>query len=973
MQFNLNYESRIKGEIDYAINHILKNKVYEPQVTLSIKGAVTKEPVSYNKRLELNYKQFKIGEKWGDLFDCAWFNVTGKIDNYNPKLKYHIKLDFAGEALLYDKEGNPLKGFTNGSSSFDFNLGLPGKVYFEINELIEPNGSIDIWVEAGMNDLFGKLSNEGRIDDASIGFINEELLTLFYDLEVLFDLLKTLKRDNPFYHELLNKLQEIQILILYQNEGWAAKASEIARSLLSQKSNVDFEFIAVGHGHLDLAWLWPIRESKRKILRTITNMFYLIERYPDFIFGISQPQQLEWIKDNALETYNQIKEYVKQGRIVLQGGMWVEADTNVSGEEALVRQMLYGINYFKEEFGVRVKELWLPDVFGYNASMPQIIKKSGLDYFMTIKLSWSLVNKFPYHSFKWVGIDDSSVITHMPPEGTYNSAARPSSMLFAKENYQEKDLLPIALNVYGIGNGGGGPGVEHVERIIRQKSLREVPKVSFGDQNIFFEKLSKYEKILPSWKGELYLENHQGTYTSAMEVKRYNRLLEEKLKSIETYLALINKYDKYHDRLENIWKEVLLYQFHDILPGSSIARVYDECIPRYHIMSSELDEILKEVNKSNQKHHFNPNLLPTNLIFKEDGKYLYKEINRLSTKSKSTSYLLSKTEVKNKVETRNLLIEFDEKSGFIKSIFSKKLNREFLKSGGNVLSVYKDFGNGWDIPEHYRKQTPIHPNLVNRQISNYTRFIEITSNYEFLNSKLKEVMLIDTETNLIYFDTNLDLQDMGVMLRTAFNFDTNLDDATFDIQYGDIKRPSTNRDTIEKAQFEVAGQKWIAYEDKNLILGLVNKSKYGFYAKDGTLDIHLARSTNSPAEGLGLGKTKFSYVLYLNTDQSTSNLDIFANQYNTFYPVVDTELDFGDVIKIDNPHIELSALKQSEDKKGLILRLYNRTSKEQSINAKDIDLGEIFETNLVEEHPTKVNSKSLTFGPYEVRTFKFIK
>ena len=338
------------------------------------------------------------------------------------------------------------------------------------------------------------------------------------------------------------------------------------------------------------------KETKRKAARTFSNQLDLINNYPDYIFGASQPQQYQWMKDLYPALYGQIKHAVNSGRIEAQGGMWVEADTNVTGGESLVRQMLYGKRFFKDEFDKDMKILWLPDVFGFSGALPQIIKKSGMDYFLTIKLSWNEHNKFPQHSFIWEGIDGSAVLVHMPPEGTYNSEANADAIIDAYNKYVEKHTNKAFLP-FGVGDGGGGPGESHLEIISREYDLEGIKKVKLSTAEEFFRELEMDKSTLNSYQGELYLEKHQGTLTTQAKNKRYNRKIEILLRNIELLASYAAEkgYTYPKEKIENIWKEVLLYQFHDIIPGSSINRVYVESVKRYQEMIQELNAIYLDI------------------------------------------------------------------------------------------------------------------------------------------------------------------------------------------------------------------------------------------------------------------------------------------------------------------------------------------------------------------------------------------
>lgn len=970
MKFNNDYPLRVKGSIRNEIFNTLKRQIKETVVDLKIEGFTTKEPVPFKDRLDYKLKNFKPGDSWGELFDCAWFLITGKIENYNKKEDYYLSLDFNGELCLFDNKGTPLKGFTNGSSVFDRGLGEPGKYDYLINDLIKKDGSVSFWVEGGTNDLFGSIQNNARILYAKIIKKDPVKEELFFDLESLFSLLNSNALNEMQQKELLSDLEKISWLIMYDEEDFVKKSLAITKKYYNGKINPNYNVYSIGHAHMDLAWLWPIRETKRKISRTVSTAIDLLEKHPEYIFGISQPQQLEWIKEDYPKLFDKIKELVAKGRIELQGGLWCEPDTNVSGEEALVRQMLYGIRYYLENFNFRVRNVWLPDVFGYSGNMPQIIKKSGLDYFMTIKLSWNLRNVFPYKSFIWEGIDSSSVIAHMPPEGTYNSPALPTSIIKAIEQYDEKEIAPIFLNVFGIGNGGGGPGEEHIERIKRQSYLEGLPKNEFKRADTFFEDLSKYENVLPHYKGELYFENHQGVFTSAPNAKKYNRLLEEALRSLEIYLVLNGNFAKHQAKIDKIWKEVLLYQFHDILPGSSIKRVYEESDKRYKEMLKEIEEIFKQNNA--KEIYFNPNIFSQTLTKVENNKVKTYNFEPLSTSSdyiEETFKKIANTEF----ETKDLKITISKEDGTLTSIFNKLTNTELLNGKGNELLLYRDFGNGWDIPDHYRMQTPKKLSLTKQETFESDSFYLIKNNYKVLNTTIREEVLINKNTNVITFKHETDLKDLGYMLRTKFPVTVESDEATFDIQFGHLNRSRKNENNITLAQYEVPHYKWLFVSDNKNSIGITNKSKYGAYVKDNILDLNLTRSTDYPGKNLGIEKTDYEYsFVILSSDDPISEIDKLSNMQNTYFPLVGKDQNFSNLIKLTNDKLYISAIKGSYDKDGIIIRIVNPNNKSHTTK---LELGITFEkiefTNLVEERINDFNIlDEISLSNFEVITLK---
>jgi len=985
MEFILDYQKITYNEIYHTIYQLLTQKIDVKVTDLKISGYVTEEPIPFKQREEGEYHLFKLGESWGKLFDCAWFLIEGKIEDFKQGTPYDLKLDLSGEACLFNEQGVPIKGFTNGSSIFDRSYGEPGKRYYPINEFIQKDGTVKLWIEAGCNDLFGSLQDNGVIQYCEVVIRNDEIKELFYDLEILYSLLSVVDDNTIRNKQILESLKKINYLIMYEEKDWLNRSLKMTKQLLSMKSSNDLEITAIGHAHLDLAWLWPIRETKRKAARTLSNVIDLLEKDDAFIFGVSQPQLLLWIKVEYPELYKKIKHYVKQNRIELQGGMWVEADTNLTGEESLVRQMLYGIQFYQEEFVFKVKNLWLPDVFGYTGSLPQVIKKSGLDYFMTIKLSWSLINKFPYHTFNWLGIDGSNVLCHMPPEGNYNSSITPSVTKLIEVNYKEKHLSNKALALFGIGDGGGGPGEEHIERIKRQKSLHPLPKVNYGRSDDFFNSIVKDKDLFSKYQGELYLENHQGTYTSQANVKFFNRKLEHKLKSIETLLVSNQHYQKYKEKLSEIWKEVLLYQFHDILPGSSIKRVYNETLARYEILDNQLDQLLKEVYPQytvSGTFIYNPLLNDATVLSKIDNQYVLSKIAKLSSQVIETIvYEQDEVVTSDVIETNLLKVVFNPNNGQMTSIIDKVFNREILsKPEGNQLAVYQDKGDAWNILDHYRKQTPEVMTLMKRSVLKYGHLYEINHEYRFKESTLKETIIIRKNSTVIEFHHDLNWQNVGYMLRTSFPLTIKSSVANFDIQFGQIARSRLNNTTIESAQFEVSGHNWVNVSEPNYGVSLLNNAKYGYYVKDDMLDMNLLRSTNYPCENGDIDRTNYQYGLYVHEgNQNQAHVDALAMEMNTFFPRFNEKIDvLSNWISIDKENIDYSSIKGSEDNKGTIIRLYEKNGEitETSIRFTR-ELSKIYLVNLIEEFEEELNINNQTinisFKPFEIITLKIIK
>ena len=574
------------------VEHRIKAAVYTPLAALAASAWVTPEPVPFARRRDGRELRLLPGDQWSEaVFDCAWFRFTGTVPAAAKGQDVVLLIDVNGEGCVVDEAGRPRLGLTNVNSTFDREHGEPGKRVVPFRAPAEGGEIVEIWVEAGANDLFGVRQDNGQLKEALVALRNPNLHVLQYDFEVLHELLRLLPATSARAVSLRQALVRAAGLLRDITDAKAAVARAILAPLLAARgSDRSLTISAVGHAHMDLAWLWPIRETIRKCGRTFATTLDLMERYPDYVFGASQPQQYDWVKEHYPDLYARIKRRVAEGRWEVQGAMWVEPDTNLPGGEALIRQILYGKRFFREEFGKDPDCLWVPDVFGYSGALPQILAKSGVPYFMTQKLSWSLVTRHPYHTFWWEGIDGSKVLAHMPPEATYDSAADPRSVLAAAQNFLEKGVSDRCLMLFGIGDGGGGPGEEHLERLAREADLAGLCPVVQEPARAFFHHIAADGARLPTWSGELYLERHQGTYTTQGRIKRFNRKLELALRELELMAAMAAIFAGMpypRARLERIWKEVLLYQFHDILPGSSITRVYDEATPRYEALLKE--------------------------------------------------------------------------------------------------------------------------------------------------------------------------------------------------------------------------------------------------------------------------------------------------------------------------------------------------------------------------------------------------
>ena len=957
----------------------LISAIYSDCETPEMEIAVTQEPVPFEKRLELDFRRIEIGEKWSStLFDCGWLHLTGKLPPEKADKVRVLRIDVSGEGCIFDSNGNAIRGITNVTSAFDRRYGHPKKTVVFVDEL-EDDNTLDLWVEIANNDLFGNDCG-GVILQCATSYLDEEVRAFYYDLDFLIDYLNAIDDKNPQYYTLLYTMYDAISLVSSEfNLADVKKARKILSKQLKKKNGTSFlSFGAIGHAHLDLAWLWPIRETKRKLYRTYSTVIANMERYPSYKFGTSQAQQLQWLKELQPALFEKVKQKVKEGRIELQGGMWVEADTNLTGGESLIRQFVYGKKFFLQEFGKDIKVCWLPDVFGYSGALPQIMKKCGMDYFLTIKLSWSEHFSFPHHTFNWQGIDGSEIFVHMPPEGNYNSSATPKTLIDTQGMFIERGKLDKAMLLVGIGDGGGGPGRDHLERLERAKDFAGLPKVEQVFAEDTFKYMAKKKKDLATWKGELYLDRHQGTLTSASKNKKLNRQIEYELSVTEKMgvSAFVNGCESYNKAdIDEIWKETLLYQFHDILPGSSIKRVYDESVPRYEYMIEQLkkEQSLISYNIGQTLCVYNPDSFERNEIVFANNKYYSVCAKPLSYTPLVSEYKpkLRKT-YKNKLENEYLRVDFSA-DGSVK--ITDKINNEVDVVSGNVFKLYNEFLDCWDMSSNFKKFEIGEMKLVSRKDYREGDASIIEQTFSFNNSLLTQKVVLKDEGRIVDFRCKINWQETKKMLRVEFDPHYKADVATCDIQFGSIERPTYSQSIEQYGKYEVSMHKYVDISNQDYGVAIFNDGKYGVNVKDGKISINLLRSQTYPCVDCDKGEHVFSFAIYPHRD-NRYNSDVVVKSVEYNHPLVVINANKTEpLFTLSNNVVLIETVKMSEEGSDIVLRLYEINGK--SVNTQlnvNFDYEKVYETdmleNVLEELICENKNLDLAFKPFEIKTLR---
>ncbi|MCX4362971.1 MAG: glycosyl hydrolase-related protein [Clostridia bacterium] len=962
----------------------IRKKIYKVVAHMSCEAALSKEPIAKDLLDKASFSPIKKGMVWGSDFDCGWFRFKGQVPTDCKGKKVVALINIQGEGLAYI-DGEPRQGITQVLDGIDLVQSAKGKQVVDLFDSAQGGEQVELLVDGGFNGKRNRTDVKVKLVRKDIAVCDEAVLTYYYDYLQLFMLALTYGKNKHLTKERLDEIDKA----LSASYKLAKKSMEEAHEYLKKvitapvDENVT-EYTAIGHAHIDLAWLWPIRETKRKAARTFATALHNMEKYPDYKFGASQAQLFQWIKEEEPTLYKNVKKAVADGKMELQGGMWTEFDCNIPSGESIIRQFLYGEKFFRDEFGKSCKVVWLPDVFGYPASLPQIIRKCGRKYFMTIKLSWNMQNKFPYKTFVWRGIDGSEVLSHMAPQGNYNSTATPMAITKSDNGNPQSDKLNKALLVYGIGDGGGGPGEAPIELLERQKNVKGMSKVVRRHAVELFDDLQNdYIELIPKYDGELYLEKHQGTYTSQALNKRYNRAIEQSLHTLEWLMATAKVRGIEYDcqGLEEIWKEVLLYQFHDIIPGSSIRRVYEESVARYEKMQSDVNSMIDGLlDKLSVKGAFgvvNPTSFDRNEYvkvaddwYKCDVKaYSSALLTRLSSEDKDG---LSRG--KDFIQNDKVKVHF-AKDGSIDSFVDLTNGKELCGEFLNRFAVYPDpksYYDAWDIDINYPQKRRSTLKLEKHLSYIDGASVVMENVYTYRDSTVIQSARLTKGDKSLVFDTAVDWRESHKMLRAEFKPTVYSDTVNCDIQFGNVDRSTLEDTPVRKAQFEICAHKFINVDDKDYGVAILNDCKYGHRAKNGLLSLNLLRSPKYPDPQCDMGEHKFSYAFYPH-EGKWQDCDVVKKAYafNNKLIVKDNAPALPSLFEFSGGVI-LETVKVSEDGRSIVARVFERYGRECKAKIKaNFPCKGIYESNMLEEEKQFVAGEEFDFGKYEIKTLLF--
>lgn len=818
-----------------------------------LEDGVISEPIRFAQAMKADFTPFELGQTWGGAWQTTWFKLHGQVPSdlelsQGQRLELRIDLGFEehsvgfhAEALVRDLSGKTVKALN------------PRSRWLPVAQ--ESGNDIDYVIEAAANPLLLGIppfqpTHDGdkltasheelyHFRQADLVVVNEDVYGLALDIQVLHEMIEAAPHFGDHEWDVLLGLNRaLDRLDLDDVVATAGAAREVLKPFMEAAAYPGAHRIsAVGHAHIDSAWLWPLRETRRKVNRTLANVVRLIEDGSSLIFALPAAQHVAWLKEDDPELFERVRELVAKGRIVPVGGMWVEPDAVLPGGEAMCRQLVEGLDFFENELGASCQEIWLPDSFGYSAALPQIAREAGIERFLTQKISWNQVNTFPHHTLLWEGIDGSRIFTHFPPMDTYGAEVTGQNLTHAVENFKDKGHASVSLMPFGYGDGGGGPTREMLERIDRFRSLRGAPEVVMETPKQFFDRALEDADQIPVWVGELYLELHRGTFTSQIDAKQGNRRGESILRETElwcSYAAIQGLMDYPYEELRSYWRTLLLCQFHDILPGTSIAWVYREVRELHKQIREGCEALIQKaltVLTASSKDGQTGELLANASSFSLHGTAPLSVAAPVEEKDSQGVHLL---QVDDGYEITNAFFKARvSTSGELTSLREIESDREWIPAGQKAgeFHIHQDFPNmwdAWDLDPFYRNSLRV---VTDRSVSNVVvehDRVEIHSTARIDSSSMELVWIFTSGSKAIDFHVEADWHEHEKLLKLSIPVELHTDHAQYETQMGYITRPTHENTSWDAYRFEVSAHRWVRLENASRSWAIANDATYGW-------------------------------------------------------------------------------------------------------------------------------------------------
>ncbi|KAK7890984.1 hypothetical protein WMY93_022947 [Mugilogobius chulae] len=984
--------------------------------------------IPFSEACKQDFSPYKVGETFGPTWSTCWFRVSLNTPPSWSSEEVHLLWESDGEAMVW-RDGQPVQGLTKEGEKTSYILS-------ESLQDDEPH-SLVLYVEVACNGLFG--AGQGSmiaapdpkrmfsVQRAELIIFNRHVQELLTDFEMMLDIVKELGEQDQRGFQALFTVNEMVNLCDPSDRSSFPRARSLASAFFSQRNGQSQHTVhAMGHCHIDSAWLWPYEETIRKCGRSWVTVVRLMEKNPNFVFACSQAQQFQWVKSWYPVLYSQIQHFVNKGQFIPVGGTWVEMDGNLPSGESMVRQFLEGQRFFNQEFGIHCKEFWLPDTFGYSAQLPQIMQGSGISNFLTQKLSWNLVNTFPHNTFFWEGLDGSQVLTHFPPGNSYEMKGKVEDLTKTVKNNKDKGRANHSAVLFGFGDGGGGPTQLMLDRLQRVQDTDGLPRVRMSTPDALFSELRSNSQLLCTWSGELFLELHNGTYTTQAQIKRGNRQCETLLHDVEvsSCLALCRDQSfKYPaEKLRELWRLLLLNQFHDVIPGSCIELVVEDALRYYEDIRDSGSQLLKTALSSLGSGGVCPAVFNSLSWERHEVVQIHNETGRPQLALVQVpSVGLSPVKPTEPLTPVSVTVQSDGtvlmENGILKSVVNKDgtlascvwsrpagsfifinvimkvcfgavdvscaVSRESLLDGckGNQFVLFDDvplYWDAWDVMDyHLQTRKPV-VEVVQPVHVVSSDPLRATLSFSLRISKrscITQNIIMDAMCPYLRFSTQVEWQESHKFLKVEFPVRVHSPNATYEIQFGHLQRPTHRNTSWDWARFEVWGHKWADLSEHNFGVALLNDCKYGYSVHKNTMTLSLLRAPKAPDAHADMGSHQFTYAIMPHSGLESSVIQ-FAYNLNFPLRLVQTspQTPPWSAFSVSDPAVVLETIKQAEDQSGtMVVRLYE--SHGSSVTAAlctSLPVKEAWHCDLLERkdpsRPAQITTQgiSLQFTPFQI-------
>ena len=990
------------GRVKRVLEERIRPAIYSDSVPLHVSWhELPGEPIPPAEGLQLEYAPTTVGTPWGAAWGTTWFHLTGTVPSHWAGKRVEAVIDlgfdinmtgFQCEGLIYRPDGITIKALN------------PRNQWVPIAEKAAGDEEVDLFLEAASNPVLldyhpflpteqgdiitssaRKLYTTRRMDLAVFEPVVHELAL---DLEVLFDLQEQLPlgpRKAQILQAMDNALDQLDLQRI--TETAQAARDQLTEVLSAPAEHSAHKISAIGHSHIDSAWLWPLRETIRKVSRTCSSMVELLGYDEEFLYGMSSAQQYKWLKTHRPEVWERVKQAVADGRFLPLGGMWVESDTVMPSGESLVRQFLYGQKFFRDEFGIASAGVWLPDSFGYSPALPQLMRRAGFEWFFTQKISWNQQNKFPHHTFLWEGIDGSRMFSHFPSMDTYNSQLSGEEVAKASRQFREARITNNSIAPVGWGDGGGGTTREMTGKARRLSNLEGSATVKWEHPNDFFNRAKEELPSPPVWVGELYLELHRATLTSQHQTKQGNRRSEQLLVAAELWASTATLYtgaEYPYAEINELWETVLLHQFHDILPGTSIAWVHREVVARYAQVIEQAQKIIARAQQ--QLAGEGQQQLTFNSAAYTRGTVPFGGARPVDAVAADA---VSLTEAQDGFILENELVRVHiDAQGLITSAVDLASGRETIAAGqpANLLQLHQDFPNmwdAWDVDKYYRNQVTNLTDVdsIAAELIDGTAVVTIARS--FSNSTVVQEVSLSPGERTVKILQSTDWHEAEKFLKVAFPLDIRAEHTIAETQFGYHQRVTHVNTSWEAAKFETSMHRFVLAQEPGFGAALVNDSIYGFdVTRDAvdasvttTLRLSLLRAPRFPDPKTDQGLQTHRYGLVIGADIAAATEA--GALINSDEHIVTGANPVDPLVSVEGEGLVVSSVKLAADHSGdLIVRVYESLGR-RAVGRLQVNLSVVAAAtvSLLEDHLEAAevadNSVDLRLGAFEVRTLRF--